>query len=161
MDDLERARALRRAGDHTQAHELLIALAEARPDDAVIQYEAACVCDVLGLEAAAVPYYLRAIHGGLTGEDLRGAYLGLGSTYRALGRYPDAAETLEGGLRAFPYAAELRVFLAMARYNLGQPHAAMGLLLEVLADTSGDPSIQGYARAIRLYAQDLDRVWEG
>lgn len=161
MDNLERARALRRAGDHTQARDLLIALAEARPDDAAIQYEAACVCDVLGLEAAAVPYYLRAIHGGLAGEDLRGAYLGLGSTYRTLGRYHEAAETLERALRAFPDAAELRVFLAMARYNLGQHHAAMGLLLDVITDTSGDLSIRGYERAIRLYAQDLDRVWEG
>lgn len=160
MEEIERARALRRAGDHELARDALAALAAARPDDPLAQYEAACVHDFLGQESAAVPYYERAIDAGLAGDALRGAYLGLGSTLRALGRYREAAETLERGLGAFPGAAELRAFLAMARYNLGQHHAAMALLLTALADTSADPHIQGYQRAIRFYAEDLDRTWD-
>lgn len=153
------ARRLRQSGDHAAARDLLAALAAQRPDDAQAHYEAACVHDFLGQEQAAVPYYQAAIRLGLAGEDLRGAYLGLGSTYRALGQYAEAEATLSDGLERFPGAVELQAFLAMARYNLGQHHAAVAALLRALADTTADPATRGYARALRFYAEDLDRAW--
>ena len=159
MSELEEIHALRAAGQHEVARAALVALAASQPQAPIIQYEAACVHDFLGEERAAVPYYLAAIRHGLTGEELRGAYLGLGSTYRELGEYEASRTILQEGQTHFPEAKELPLFLAMTLYNLDEHHAAMQLLLTLLADTSTAASIQHYARAIRFYAQDLDQSW--
>jgi predicted Zn-dependent protease len=84
----------------------------------------------------------------------------LGSTLRALGQYPEAEATLRRGVKRFPEANDVKVFLAMALHNLGQSKAAVECLLAVLAQTSSDKEIQAYRRAITLYAQDIDRTWQ-
>jgi tetratricopeptide (TPR) repeat protein len=112
-----------------------------------------------GEEASAVTYHRAALLGPLSEEHLRGAYLGLGSTYRALGRYTEAEATLRQGVERFPEANEMKVFLALALHNLGQSKAAVECLLAVLAQTSSDNEIQAYRPAIALYAQDIDRTW--
>jgi len=154
-----RARELRLGGKHIEARDLLVALAAQRPDDAELQYEAACVHDFLGEEASAIAYYCAALRGSLSEAHLRGAYLGLGSTYRSLGRYAEAEAVLRQGLDRFPQATEMRVFLAMALHNLGRSKAAVECLLTVIAETSSDSTVQTYRRAIALYAQDIDRTW--
>ena len=159
MTPAEQVVSLRRAGRHDEARTLAVALAVRHPGDATLQYQAACVHDFLGLEARAVPYYLAGIAGTLSPEQLRSAYLGLGSTYRALGRYAEAERTLEDGLARFPDAAELEVFLAMALHNVGKSKQAVERLLRVLARTSGDAELQSYREAILLYAQDIERSW--
>jgi tetratricopeptide (TPR) repeat protein len=156
---LDAARQLRAAGQHAEARDLLAELAERTPDDAELRYEAACVHDFLGREAEAVPHYVAAIAAGLQGEALRGAYLGLGSTYRALGRYAEAEATLRKGLATFPAAREMQVFLAMAEHNLGRSRAAVERLLLLVAETSGDEAVRAYRGAIEFYAQDVDRAW--
>jgi len=155
----ERIRLLRQQGEHEGARRVAVELASQEPEDAQVQYEAACVHDYLGHEAAAVPFYLAAITAGLSGEELRNAYLGLGSTYRALGRYQDALATFDEGLCNFPGAAELEVFKAMALYNMGRNKEAVANLLKVVTETSGDQAVQSLRRAIALYAEDLDRHW--
>ena len=47
----------------------------------------------------------------------------------------------------------------MAYYNIGECAKAMELLLNSLADTSSDPGILRYQRAIRFYSDKLDRTW--
>jgi tetratricopeptide (TPR) repeat protein len=160
MITLESIRTLRATGQHEAALQQLVQLAEQFPADPNIQYEAACVHDSLGFERQAVPFYHAAISNGLAGEELRGAYLGLGSTYRALGQYAESQQILLEGLAHFPDAAEIQVFLAMTRYNLGDYHEAVGSLLRVIADTTSDARVQGYERAIRFYAADLSQRWE-
>jgi tetratricopeptide (TPR) repeat protein len=91
------------------------------------------------------------------GEDLQGALLGLGSTYRTLGEYEKAESTLRLGLDKFPDAKEFIVFLAMTLYNLKQHHEAMSALLRLIADDV--EGVKPYQRAIRLYADDLDKTW--
>jgi predicted Zn-dependent protease len=103
---------------------------------------------------------VRALDGdGLSAVERRGALLGLGSTYRTLGLYPEAVAVLESGATEFPDDRALAVFLAMARYNAGDPKQAVAGLLTLLVETSSDPEIQRYHRAITQYADDLDRVW--
>lgn len=157
--NLTLARELRAGGKHAEAKDMLVALAAQNPDDADLQYEAACVHDFLGEEASAIGYHRAALHGRLSEDKVRGAYLGLGSTYRALGRYPEAKVTLRQGLERFPYANEIKVFLAMTLHNLGQSKAAVECLLAVLAQTSSDSDIQAYQRALFLYGQDIERIW--
>lgn len=156
-DPLAEAVALREQGRKEEARELLVDLAARRPDDAEVAYQTAWAHDVLGLEAEAVPYYERALAGaGLTPDDRRGALLGLGSTYRVLGRYDDAVTLLTAAAEEFPEDGALRTFLAMALYNTGQHHESVRTLLRLVAATSDDPSVRAYRRAIEHYAGDLD-----
>jgi tetratricopeptide (TPR) repeat protein len=155
----ETVRILRREGKHDEARLLAAELAASSPQDAELQYEAASVHDYLGREAEAIPFYTAAIAGDLKPEARRGAYLGLGSTYRTLGMYSEAKTSLVEGLGRFPDANELKVFLAMVLYNLGESKQAIESLLFILVETTIDVNIQGYRRAIELYAQDIERSW--
>ncbi|MFE9251583.1 tetratricopeptide repeat protein [Streptomyces sp. NPDC007088] len=157
---LDRAVRLRDAGEAGQARTLLLGLGAAHPQDADIAYQTAWTHDVLGLEAEAVPFYERALAepAALTVEDRAGALLGLGSTYRVLGRFEDAVRVLRQGVTEFPGDGALRTFLAMALHHTGEHTEAMGLLLALLADTSEDRRVREYHKAIRHYAQDLDAL---
>ncbi|ASY34357.1 MULTISPECIES: tetratricopeptide repeat protein [unclassified Streptomyces] len=163
LDRLRAAVLLREAGDAESARSELLALSGTYPRDPGLAYQTAWAHDVLGREAAAVPFYETALAGAdaLGAEDRHGVYLGLGSTYRILGRYAEAVATLEAGLAAHPGDGALTVFLAMARHNTGAHHEAMSALLTLLADTSGDPGVRAFRKAIAFYAEDLDRVETG
>lgn len=156
---IQQIQALRCAGGHEQARELAVQLAGLHPDDALVQYEAACVHDYLGQERAAVPYYRSAIAAGLPLAQLRSAYLGLGSTLRALGQYSAALDVFDEGLTHFPTAPELLTFRAMTLYNLGRSKEAVAILLGVLCATTADGELLGLVPAISTYAEDLDRTW--
>ncbi|MYS07196.1 tetratricopeptide repeat protein [Streptomyces sp. SID6041] len=159
---LAEAVAMRGRGDREEARERLVALATRYPEDAEIAYQTAWAHDVLGLETEAVPHYERALAAGgtagLGADDRRGALLGLGSTYRCLGRYEDAVALLTGAVEEFPEDGSLRTFLAMALYNTGRHHESTSMLLRLLAATSQDPSVQQYRGAIDHYAGDLDAI---
>ncbi|MEU9060227.1 tetratricopeptide repeat protein [Streptomyces sp. NPDC048430] len=156
---LAEAVRLREEGHPEQARELLLSLTASFPDTADVAYQTAWVHDVLGLEAEAVPYYERSLQGdGLTEEERRGALLGLGSTYRVLGRFGQAVETLRRGVSEFPDDGALRTFLSMALFNTGEHHEAMQLLLRLLASTSDSPGVQRYRPAIEHYAADLTQT---
>lgn len=148
---------LRTDGRPEEARERLLALTAKFPEDAEVAYQTAWTHDALGLEAEAVAYYERSLSVGKLGEeDRRGALVGLGSTYRVLGRYGQAVETLRGGVAEFPEDGALRTFLAMALYNTGEHHEAMDILLRLIASTSQDPSVRQYRPAIEHYAAGLD-----
>ncbi len=125
------------------------------PNVAEINYQLAWTCDVLGREAEALPYYEKAVALGLPANELAGALLGLGSTLRNLGQLERSAEVLRSGQAQFPDNREFDVFLALTLHNLGQHAEATKLLLTVIADTSEDPGLTAYQRAIRFYAGKL------
>ncbi|MBC7368142.1 MAG: tetratricopeptide repeat protein [Undibacterium sp.] len=120
-----------------------------------IAYQLAWTSDILGREAEAVPHYDRAIALGLAPNELAGALLGLGSTLRHTGQLARSAEVLRSGRAQFPDNREFDVFLALTLHALGQSADAMKLLLLTLADTSEDPAIIAYQRAIRYQANRL------
>ncbi|GGZ07917.1 tetratricopeptide repeat protein [Streptomyces nitrosporeus] len=156
---LAHAVRLREEGRPEEARERLLSLTARFPEAADVAYQTAWVHDVLGLEAEAVAYYERSLQGdGLSDEERQGALLGLGSTYRVLGRFGQAAETLRRGVSEFPDNDALRTFLSMALFNTGDHHEAMRILLHVVAGTSGSPSVKAYRSAIEYYARDLDRT---
>jgi tetratricopeptide (TPR) repeat protein len=159
-DRLQEAIELRSTGRAEEAQTILLDLVATYPDDAEINYQTAWVHDNLGLEREAVPFYVRAIELGLSGEDLEGALLGLGSTYRTLGEYQQAEETLRRGMTMFPHNRAFQVFLAMTLYNSRRYQEAMELLLTNLAETTADETILRYKRAILFYAPQLDQTWD-
>ncbi|MDM5220612.1 tetratricopeptide repeat protein [Peribacillus sp. NJ11] len=159
MDSLEMALSLRGKKEFEKSNQLLMDLAKQNPGDAVIQYQCAWSLDILGLEVKAVSHYEAALKLGLPEEDAKGAYLGLGSTYRTIGEYEKSRRTFESGLAKFPEDKALLVFRAMAFYNLGQHDQAMESLLKIIAETSNDREIQSYAKAIEFYSDKLDTVF--
>lgn len=159
MNELEKAIELRNEGKLKESNELLLELAEKYPENSTVNYQCAWSFDVLGLERDAMPYYEKAISIGLDETDLKGAYLGLGSTCRTIGEYIKSRDVLMEGMRAFPEDNSIKVFYAMALYNLSEHAEAMEILLTALADTSSDENIKKYTKAIKFYAGDLDKVW--
>lgn len=158
-DQLARAQALDDAGQPDAARAILRELAGAHPDDPQAQFRIACTCDGLGYERDAIPRYERAIATGLDGDDLQMAYVNLGSSHRAIGAYERAVAVWRDGIARFPDNRALPVFLAMAEHNLGDHAAAMESLLRHLAETTTDPWITRYRRAILYYADKLDQTW--
>ena len=152
---LDAVTGARHGGQVATALEPLRALDARFPNVAEINYQLAWTCDTLGRAAEAVPFYEKAVALGLPPHELSGALLGLGSSLRILGRHDRAAEVLQSGRAQFPDNREFDVFLALALHNLGRSAEAMELLLKVIADTSDDPGLTAYQRAIRHYAENL------
>ena len=156
---LSRAIHLRKEKKVEEALELLLALHAEIPDDAQINYQCAWVHDLLGLERDAIPFYEKALQIGLNGEDLQGALLGMGSTYRCIGEYQKAYDTFQRAMEIFPERHEFHIFLGMTLYNLGQPAKAMEMLLNSLVETSSDEGVIRYKAAIQFYADKLEQTW--
>jgi tetratricopeptide (TPR) repeat protein len=144
---------------HEEARLLLLQLHAEFPDDPQVNYQCAWIHDLLGLEREAIPFYEKAIQAGLSGEDLKSALLGMGSTYRCIGEYQRSIDTFNRALTLFPGSHEFNVFLAMAYYNVHDYARAVELLLSTLADTSSDAGVLRYRRAIRFYSDKLDQIW--
>ena len=154
----EELEAIVGARAHGQSKEIiprLKSLDERHPNVAEINYQLAWSCDVLGRAADALPYYEKAIALGLAPNELSGALLGLGNTLRALGQQSRAVEILRSGKSQFPENREFDVFLALALHELGQHTAALQLMIETLCDTTEDPGLTAYQRAIRHAASKL------
>lgn len=156
---LERALALRAEGRPEESLAMLAELCAASPDDPLLTYEYACGHDTLGDERGAIPLYERALALGLGEPERRGALLGLGSSYRCVGRFAEAEATLRRGVAEYADGSEFVAFLALALHNLGRHSEAAGLLLRLLADTSAAEPIRGYSRALRFYAERPDETW--
>ena len=158
---IERVVQARAEGRLEDALAAALELAERYPDDARVAYQAGWAHDSLGKESGAVPFYSRALSlPGLTAVERHGVFLGLGSTYRTLGRYEESLETLRRGVAEFPDYAPLKAFLAMTLYNCGEHKEAVSTLLNLVLDTTDDAEVKSYSRAIALYARDLDQVWD-
>lgn len=125
------------------------------PNVAEIAYQLAWTCDVLGREQEALPWYEKAVALGLPPNELAGAMLGLGSTLRVLGLADRSVAVLRSAKSQFPENREFDVFLALSLHDAGGHAEAMRLLVETLCDTSEDPGITAYQRALRFYASKL------
>lgn len=139
---------------------LLLDLVRDYPDDAEVQYQTAVAHDNSGLGREAIPFYVQAIEQGLAGADLERALLGLGSTYRYLGFYEEAEQTLRRGVQEFPDHRGLQVFLAIALYNTGKHKESTEILLANLLETTADEKLRYFNRPLKYYAEHLDETVE-
>jgi tetratricopeptide (TPR) repeat protein len=119
-------------------------------------YLAAWARDAQGLEADAIVHYEKALALGLNGENLRGALLGAGSTYRNLGQFDRSQELLRQGIRDYGDNSEFSAFLALTLYSAGRSKEAIAILLKLVADNTTDVHIKRYDRALRFYAANPD-----
>ncbi|MFJ5768742.1 tetratricopeptide repeat protein [Psychrobacillus sp. NPDC093180] len=163
---LEKAIELREEGRAKQdqdilqeARTLLLEMVVTYPDHAEVNYQTGIVHDNSGYSKEAIPYYIKALELGLTRPDRQRCLLGLGSTYRALGYYPEAVETLRQGVTEFPEHRGLQIFYSMALYNTKNYKQAMEIALTNLVETTSDEHLQYFKRGISYYAQHLDETW--
>jgi len=154
-DELDAIIGARHGGQVKQVLQRLQELDRRFPNVAEINYQLAWTCDVLGRENDALPYYEKAVALGLPENELSGALLGLGSTLRNLGQPERSAEVLRSGRAQFPDNREFDVFLALTLHELGRHGEALQLVLEALCDTTEDPGLTAYQRALRHYAGKL------
>jgi tetratricopeptide (TPR) repeat protein len=154
----EKGRAQQERSILEEARTLLLELVVAYPDDAEVNFQAAVAHDNLGLERESIPFYLRALGQGLSGPNLERCLLGLGSTYRVLGEYQKAEETLRLGVKEFPDNRALQVFLAITLYNTQQHKEAMELVLVNLLETTSDEKLQYFKRGLLYYTLHLDET---
>lgn len=126
------------------------------PDVAVAHYLAAWARDAQGAEADALVHYEKAFALGLGGENLRGALLGAGSTYRNLGQFGRSEDMLRRGIQDYGDSSEFSAFLALTLYSAGRFREAISILLQLVADATTDVNIQRSNRALRYYAADPD-----
>jgi tetratricopeptide (TPR) repeat protein len=133
----------------------LRALDASHPQVGEINYQIAWTLDSLGREREALPHYEKAISLGLPPNEQSGALIGLGSTLRNLGHLDRAADVLESGQTQFPDHPEFAAFLALVRHDQGRHRDAVQLALTTLLDTSEDPGITTYQRALRHYVSHL------
>jgi len=92
-------------------------------------YDEACAADSAGKEALAIPLYKAALAGGLPQEKKAKALLGLGSSLRNIGAYPESIQVLRDGYREFPQDHALPAFLALSLPRSGRTNAALATLL--------------------------------
>src|SRR4030095_9440033 len=108
QEKLASALKLRETEKHEEARQLLLELHNEFPNDPQANYQCAWIHDLLGLEREAIPFYEKAIQEGLSGDDLKSALLGLGSTYRCIGEYRKSIDTFQQGLTLFPNSLEFK-----------------------------------------------------
>lgn len=159
LNKLTSAIQLREEGQLNESNELLGKLVKDDPESAVLNFQYAWSFDVLGKEAEAAPYYEKALHIGLDDSDTLSATIGLGSTYRTLGKYKKSKQVFERGIARFPENNALKTFYSMTLYNLGENKKAMEILLTCILETSTDKNLALYKRAIGFYADKLDNTW--
>lgn len=159
-EHIQKAISLRESGDPERAGSLLSVFLRKNPDDAEAHYQMAWTCDVRGMEREAIPHYRRALEGYLSGKDRSGAFVGLGSSHRVLGEYGEAVEALRRGAFEFPKDRAIQTFLAMALYNTGEHRESARILLKNLVETTSDPRIKSYEKALRFYPERLDEIRE-
>lgn len=110
---------------------------------------------MLDRAADALPYYEKAVALGLPPNELAGAMIGLGSTLRSLGQLERSAGVLRSGQVQFPDNPEFAVFLALTLHQQGKAADALRLALDTLCETTDDPGLTAYQRAIRHAAAKL------
>lgn len=157
---LEKAIQLRVEGKPKESLDVIKALLKSEPKNPILYYQAAWSCDSMGAEGEAVVFYEAAIGNGLVGEDLRGALLGLGSTYRCLGRYKESFDTFNKAISLFPEDRSFQVFRALTLFNLGEVEKSTEALLLNLLETTNDKNILNYEKALRFYSDKLNETWE-
>ena len=139
-----------------QAKEILQDLLASSPSDGTLNYHMAWLHDNQGAEEEAVPFYVRALAGQLSDEDRQGALLGLGSTYRCLGRHELSVQILNTAVDTYKRNPVFKTFLALSLNEVGRTDEAFSIVLKQLADTTGDQDISLYKRALLECAEELN-----
>ncbi|MCL1699515.1 tetratricopeptide repeat protein [Lysinibacillus sp. Bpr_S20] len=147
---------LRRQGKLQESKEMFLTLLSIDPLNPSLHYQCARSFDILAEETKAMPFYEQAIELGLTDCELEDAFIKLGSIYRTHERFLEAKKLYQEAMRKFPKKEQMKIFYAMALYNLGDHADAMGFLIGNLAFTTTNQDILKHYRTITYLGSRLD-----
>lgn len=153
--ELDRIFSARDRSDMAPTIAAFTALLDGHPDDAEVLYELGGAYDTDGQEQRAAGFYRRAMDAGLSGVRLRQCHLQYGSTLRNLGRFDESLAMFDEGLRRFPESESLVLFRALTLHASGRPSAALGSVLELVADRMRSDEVLRYEAALRGNAEYL------
>lgn len=142
-----------------EARELILKILDEDPNNKDVLLEAGFLHDKLGYTPQAITFYNQALENGIEGEKRKELLLSLGSSYRAVGLYEQARETLEIGMSDYPNYIPFYIFFAMTLYNLGDTDLAMEILITKLLETTNDEDVLKYKNALSFYASRLDETF--
>ena len=127
----------------------LLTILDEYPEEPSVLYEVGGAYDTAGQEEAALGYYEHALGNGLHGDMLRKCYLQYGSTLRNLGRINASVAVFARARTEFPDSESLAIFEALTLHAAGRPSAALGYVLELIADRFQSEEVTRYDAAIR------------
>lgn len=127
------------------------------PGNPEYNYQLAWCNDVFGNEKEAIPLYKKAIDLGIK-SDIENVYLGLGSSYRAIGEYEKALEIFNKAEELFPDNSAIKVFKSITLYNCGNFDLAVSNLIKILLENTNNCDIKSYEKALLYYSEHLDET---
>lgn len=151
---------LRSKKEYIKAKEKMEDILSKDPNNAYYNYQMAWCLDNLGLEHEAINYYHKAINNNLDLIYLKDAYIGLGSTYRSIGKYKEAEQILIEGLTKFEDSPVLKIFLAITQYNMNNNQESVSLLIDTLLTNDDNTEIHEYKTALKFYNENLDKIFD-
>ncbi|WP_188207670.1 tetratricopeptide repeat protein [Alkalibacillus aidingensis] len=159
MANLKEIKALKEKGSWSEAQSNILKLVEENPNDFEAFLEAGLIHEKLEMIPQAITYYQKALE--LDADEMirQHTLLQLGISYRAVGLYEQARETLEIGMSEFPSDHRFYVYFAMTLYNLGDADLAMEIILNKLLETTEDQQLLSHRELIEFYASCLDETF--
>lgn len=151
VPDLSLVRHLKIKGRYEEAERQLAVWLSEDPDNPRLLFEMALILDNQGREAEAINYYQSALAGELDGAHRIDALIGLGSSFRVVGRVFESHQVLAEARREYPGHAALDVFYALTLEQQGNYGDAIGTLLSLITETGREASLDEYRTAIRYY----------
>lgn len=135
--------------------DLILARADAAPDDVEARIAAAYALDRAGREQEAIAHYDAAWHLGIPDDRRRRFVVGYGSTLRNVGRLEESVAILGDASNADPRYPAFKAFLALALFSSGERAAALATMLDALLDVEDGCSLDGYDVALVEYQREL------
>ena len=155
--ELELAIALRTTNKLEDAEKIFNNLSTKYPKNANIQYHFAWLCDIMDREFEAVKLYEKSIRLGLKGANLKGCLLGLGSSYRNIGKLKQSLKVLESAEEQFPECFEFKIFRSMTLFDQGEYNKAFQILLDTITKINKNKGVENYKKAIEYYAKQYGK----
>ncbi len=155
--EIKKLRHSKDEADRKKCLQLLEEYLSANPTDAEGWYDKACCHDFIGEEKEAEPCYRKCYELGwqkLLPSEQKSFFVGYGSTLRNNFKYDESVQILEEGIKNFPEAPALQVFLAFTFFSKKMDQKASQILFSA-TPLIAKFGLDGYERAIQWYADNL------
>ncbi|WP_017186548.1 tetratricopeptide repeat protein [Alkalibacillus haloalkaliphilus] len=159
MTQRQEAFRLKEERKFSEAQPIFAELTQSHSDDHHILIAAAYVHEQMEMFPQAITFYQQALDFELNEEERKEVLLRLGISYRAVGLYDKAKETLEVGMSEYPSYNPMYVYFAFTLYNLGDYDLAMEIMAQKLLETTNDDDLVKQQQLIEFYASSLDETF--
>ncbi len=89
---------------------------------------------------------------------MENVYIGLGSSYRAIGEFEKALEVFNKAEQLFPINSATKVFKSITLYNCVINDLAVSNLIKILLENTNNFDIKKFEKALLYFSDHLDEV---